>query len=547
MKIGVDLDNTIICYDDAFSAAARQRGLIQTGAIVDKHEVRSLARNLPDGENVWRSLQGQVYGRLIWKARLFSGVLRVLWRCRARGFSVSIVSHKTKFGHFDNSAVSLRDAAIVFLRENGLYPGESLAPVDMVSFFDTQEEKIAHINIQKFDWFVDDLPEILESPSISKETRKIGFCPDGSQQFREAKSVASWGEIESLILGAWTQDELHQLVSTISSRKPREISWIGGRGNSQVAKVTCSQGTNAALKIYAQDESHDRYFSEQKAFEILAECGEGRVPKSFGGSRELGVGLISWVDGQAIGYPNVDDIEGALEFLAVLHNLRNDSRFRNLPPASAAITSGLGLQIQVERRLSTLRSKAIDSPALLAFVEREFMPALNEITSWTRHNWPDREFDANLPIKELTLSPSDFGFHNCLKLSDGTLMFLDFEYFGWDDPVKLCADFLIHPAMELSGNLKRRWVEGVTPIYGERARARLQVAFGLIGLAWCLILLNSFRRDLRVTRKLVDPALGVDNPVYLDEKLSSARRLLSRVKSTYVCFDNFLEEELESG
>ena len=41
-------------------------------------------------------------------------------------------------------------------------------------------------------------------------------------------------------------------------------------------------------------------------------------------------------------------------------------------------------------------------------------------------------------------SPSDFGFHNALLKDNGKLCFLDFEYFGRDDPVKLMADFIWH-------------------------------------------------------------------------------------------------------
>ena len=54
------------------------------------------------------------------------------------------------------------------------------------------------------------------------------------------------------------------------------------------------------------------------------------------------------------------------------------------------------------------------------------------------------------------LSPSDFGFHNAILKESGDLVFLDFEYFGRDDPVKLMADFIWHPGMKLSNLQKRR-------------------------------------------------------------------------------------------
>ena len=47
------------------------------------------------------------------------------------------------------------------------------------------------------------------------------------------------------------------------------------------------------------------------------------------------------------------------------------------------------------------------------------------------------------------LSPSDFGLHNALRTKDGQLRFIDFEYFGWDDPVKLVSDTAIQPGSSL--------------------------------------------------------------------------------------------------
>jgi hypothetical protein len=40
------------------------------------------------------------------------------------------------------------------------------------------------------------------------------------------------------------------------------------------------------------------------------------------------------------------------------------------------------------------------------------------------------------------ISPSDFGFHNAIRMSEG-VKFIDFEFAGWDDPCKLCVDFVL--------------------------------------------------------------------------------------------------------
>ena len=56
------------------------------------------------------------------------------------------------------------------------------------------------------------------------------------------------------------------------------------------------------------------------------------------------------------------------------------------------------------------------------------------------------------------LSPSDFGLHNAMRDEDGRLRFIDFEYFGWDDPVKLVSDTALHPGSELPGSSAKRLI-----------------------------------------------------------------------------------------
>ena len=92
------------------------------------------------------------------------------------------------------------------------------------------------------------------------------------------------------------------------------------------------------------------------------------------------------------------------------------------------------------------------------------------------------------------MSPSDFGFHNCLRSDKGILNFIDFDYFGWDDPVKLTADFIWHPAMNLDSELKENWKAAMLNLFSNdpQFESRLNAAMPLYGLRWALIILNEF-------------------------------------------------------
>ena len=102
-----------------------------------------------------------------------------------------------------------------------------------------------------------------------------------------------------------------------------------------------------------------------------------------------------------------------------------------------------------------------------------------------------------LPAGARTLSPSDFGFHNALLRPDGTLVFIDFEYFGWDDPAKTVADFFLQPQAPLAPErLASAFLQRLPAVCG-RAPASASgspCVYPLLSLKWCLIMLNPFLR-----------------------------------------------------
>ena len=61
MIVGIDFDNTIVCYDDIFHREALDRELIPAATPARKEAVRDYLRQ-QDKEDLWIELQGYVYG-----------------------------------------------------------------------------------------------------------------------------------------------------------------------------------------------------------------------------------------------------------------------------------------------------------------------------------------------------------------------------------------------------------------------------------------------------------------------------------------------------
>src|SRR5258708_7479707 len=87
--VGLDLDNTIISYDDAFGKVAAAIGLLPAGhGLRTKGPVKARLITPARGEQDWMRLQGQVYGRHIDSAVLGDGVADCIRDLRRRGARV---------------------------------------------------------------------------------------------------------------------------------------------------------------------------------------------------------------------------------------------------------------------------------------------------------------------------------------------------------------------------------------------------------------------------------------------------------------------------
>ncbi len=537
MAIGIDLDNTVICYDELFLSHARDLHLVGKDFRGGKRALRDYIKTLEGGEEAWRRLQGEVYGVGITRAKLFPGVFRFLWRCHRRGLSVDIVSHKTEYGHFDNTGVSLREAATTFLEDRGLLCVGQDSFLRSVKFFPSQKEKVTDINSHAYDWFIDDLPEILNHPLLIDGPKKIGFSPDGQAPFDSVIKCVSWLEIEGHILGEWSPDELAQLARAISPRPVIGGSWIGGRGNAGIAQVHHSgDEAKSVLKIYPYDSGHDRLNSEYRSFEILGDFGESNIPRCLGKDEALNVAMYSWMEGVSVTKVRDCHIQQFLDFLRRLASFHCKEEFLNFPPAAAAIFSGQQLDEQISKRLVLLREFSDDTRELHCFLDKEFAPAFEKILETSKDAWYCSDFSRPIPDEIKALSPSDYGVHNTIEGSDGQLRFYDFEYFGWDDPAKLACDFLFHPSMDLSKELQGCWIHGMGKIYDEGLADRVRSMWALIGLVWCLIFLNEFRSDLWA-RRLHARGFGQMNRSSIRSmQLIRAQKLLERVKLGYPNF-----------
>ncbi len=177
MHIGLDLDNTIIDYNGAFPAVAETLGLLdENHGLTDKAAVKAALLAVDGGLDQWMRLQGQVYGPCLDRARPFADVDAFLGEATRRGHHVSIVSHKTEFGHYDESRTHLWQAARSWLANAGIVGSASRAIDERDVFFETtRAAKIRRIGAIGCDVFVDDLIEVLTDSGFPRHVTRVWF------------------------------------------------------------------------------------------------------------------------------------------------------------------------------------------------------------------------------------------------------------------------------------------------------------------------------------------------------------------------------------
>jgi len=288
-----------------------------------------------------------------------------------------------------------------------------------------------------------------------------------------------------------------QIGTHLLGQKMDSVEQIVGGGNNSIFKLRAT-GQDYALKFYRQDpkDTRDRFVTETAAVKFMRQGGIEDVPELIAEDRSSHSALFEWIDGVKIESPSRSDLDQALSFAETLYHLRNLAGADDLALASEACLSARDIIEQTRNKFDRLQAQPDLNADCRRFLMEEFAPGFAEVSSRQLALIENSGNTPETPVSrgEQTLSPSDFGFHNAIRQPSGRLTFIDFEYFGWDNPIKLTCDFLLHPAMELTPELRVYFLSEASHLYLEidRFEQKVHHALPLYGLRWCMIVLNVF-------------------------------------------------------
>jgi hypothetical protein len=541
MHIGVDFDNTIVCYDALFHKVAREKNLISAEVPVNKSDVRNYLRRV-NNEDAWTEMQGYVYGPRITEAAPYPGVIKFFQACRAAGIRVSIISHKTKHP-FLGEKHDLHAAAQSWLEFHGFFDPARLGLAREEVFLElTKQAKIDRIAALGCTHFIDDLPEFLAEPSFPAQAHRILFDPNqlhgGERAFTR---LDSWAEIARFVdaqqispVARPTELESYRpFLAECGLAGDAELTPLLEGGNNRVFRVRHARG-EFVLKSYFHSpaDPRDRFGAERAFYELLWSQGIRRTPEPLGWSAAQRLGLFTLLSGRKLSPGEVDEnrVREAGEFILEIFAARQVPTAQAMQSASEACFTMAQHIATVERRVRRLDEISPEGELAgeaVAFVRSDLKPAWERVRARLAGR-PAAELNQELPAAARCISPSDFGFHNALLVADGRLRFIDFEYAGWDDPAKLVCDFFCQP--ELSVDI-RHWDAVVRPLdglFGASANlpARAAQLLPAYQIKWCCILLNEFLRTDSARRRF---AAGGEVAGRKARQLAKARALLGRL------------------
>jgi len=525
LTIGVDFDNTIITYDDIFYKTALEKGLINKDIRRHKTVIRDHIRDQKNGEVEWQRLQAYVYGSAIAHASPSKGVAEFFKLCKRLGIQTYIISHKTKHSNLGEDKTDFQNAALDWLTKQDFFDN-SIDKSD-VFFEPTKDKKIARIRTQNCTHFIDDLEETFENPNFPNIT-KILYSPEDIKLKKGMSVYPSWENI----IDFFSLKQLTLLPELIGDKISTNQVLSEGR-NSKIFVVEANKKFIA--KIYYQNpfDKRDRRKNEYVSTQFLWERGIRNIPKPVATDPDHNISIYEHIDGESIKDVTAEDITDAAQFLIKLDSLKLKAP-SELVVASEACFSIEKIFDSVDKRLKRLNSAADSKTDQISQKLTDYLEAFNmeyaNVLEWVKKISKQKSISMNgaIPDEEKTLSPSDFGFHNALRTAD-SIVYFDFEYFGWDDPAKTISDFILHPAMKLSTQHRKEFVNRMKEHFGIKIFDRFLTVYPIFGLKWCMILLNEFVPEDFLRRRFSRKGY-IDIYALQKKQLHKAEKMLAKVK-----------------
>lgn len=304
-------------------------------------------------------------------------------------------------------------------------------------------------------------------------------------------------------------------------------------GNNRVYRVSAS-GSRYIVKQYFRhaDDTRDRLGAEYAFLSHAARAAPGWCPLPLACDPGANLALHEFIDGRALRQTEIGvaEVDAAITFLQAINvpEFRHNAQLPVAADACFSIGEHLAL---VENRVAHL-AEAMREESSTAAVARRLNACWQRIQAGILASTSANHVTEAISPASRIVSPSDFGFHNALRVQDGRIRFIDFEYAGWDDPAKTAGDFFHQLALPVPAALFERFAAALLLDGADTAGelARITLMRPVYGMKWCCIALNIFHPVHLARRRFADPA--IDEQTLKLKQLTKAIQLLDDLENS---------------
>lgn len=295
------------------------------------------------------------------------------------------------------------------------------------------------------------------------------------------------------------------LNSYFLPNKIKYFSPLTGGVNSRVILVSTITGLKFVIKHYPARDGHNRLNNEVTALKFLKKINFTQRPDLIHSNKDLKLIIISYIEGEKVSKVTPNILSEFINFQKLLNNSKSHPFACKIGLATDACLSLKDLIDQVEHRFKQLDNTIMKDISIKTKIDMLYNIFLNE-----KNVLPKKlielniSYDHKIEKKYRTLIVSDFGIHNLIK--NKYFYFIDFEYFGWDNPLTLISNFVLHPSMSFSVKKKSVIILKMFELFEDipDIKSKYKIYNNFFVLRWCCIILGILSPQKKITNTKLD-------------------------------------------
>jgi thiamine kinase-like enzyme len=269
--------------------------------------------------------------------------------------------------------------------------------------------------------------------------------------------------------------------------KEYELRKLSSGNNAGAYLLECEKN-KFILKSYGKlIDGEERFMRERSLLEHCAKSGINNVPKMIDydfNSRQI---LLEYLGHSAETTMSLDVCKALFDFIKSLNKNSNE----NLSYAKDAYLENMNVFTDIQGRIKRL--KQFNLPKVV-------YPFFEEVCAYFFNSCGELEglnqFDSELFVKkEKIVSPSDVGLHNMLFINN-KFYFIDFEYSGYDNPIKFFGDLIANPDNHVSDSLIPDMIKMFHEYLGLNLEVQMPEISKYFRIKWCLIIIEHWLKHI---------------------------------------------------